>query len=148
MPFMDEISSEEFRIASRVLANLEISGEIERYGAMRAKQDRSPEEERKFIEIDSARRTFTHLFGKMWRLHKTGVVDDQIVRAVVGPDMVWTLLFVSEPLEQAVRKNYNSGLFEYFAALYPFEEIEVQWPRNANNSLPDRILRMSKEREA
>lgn len=139
MPIMDEIGSEEFRQASITLVALERRGEVDRYGQLRSKEQRNSEEQREFDRIDSARRRFVHLFHKLNRLRKSGVVEDDIVRTVVGPDVVWTLLYVDEPMEEAIRSNYSHDTFVYFQSLYPLEQIERQWPRNHGNPLSSRL---------
>jgi hypothetical protein len=139
MPIMDEIGSEEFRRASNVLGELERAGNIGRYRQLRAKDSRSADEQAEFDRIDSARRRFVHLFHKLNRLRKSGVVEDDIVRTVVGPDLVWTLLYIDEPMEEAIRENYSHETFVYFQSLYSPAQIEGQWPRNAANPLSRRF---------
>ncbi len=139
LPFMNEIASEEFRKASLLLAELERKGRVAHYGELRDRRDRSPEEVAEFDRLDAARRRFVHLFHKMHRLHESGVVDDETVRVVIGPDLVWFLLHVDEPMEEAIRANYSRAIFDYFQSLYPFDEIAAQWPRNPANPLSRRL---------
>ena len=140
-PIMDEIGSERFRKASIALGELERAGQIGRYRDLRHRQSPSQEEQDELERIDSARRCFVHLFHKLHRLHQTGVVDDDIVRSVIGPDQVWTLLHISEPLEAAIRSNYSHATFDYFQSLYPWDAVEGQWPRNEANPLTERLKR-------
>jgi len=139
MPIMDEIGSERFRKASIRLGELERAGQIDRYRRLRNAESLTPDEQEEFDEIDSARRCFVHLFHKLNRLSRTGVVDDDIARTVIGPDLVWTLLHISEPLEEAIRSNYSRSTFDYFQSLYSWDQIEGQWPRNPANPVSDRI---------
>ncbi|QYI99676.1 hypothetical protein KUV46_09960 [Thalassovita mediterranea] len=139
LAFMDDIAADEFRQASGILFEYERAGALGRYGVLRHKTDRTPEEEAEFQRFDSARRRFVHVFHKMKRLHAGGAVDLSTVRTVFSPDLVWTLLLLDEPMEEAIRANYNHETFVFFQELYEPEEILGQWPRTPGNPLPTRL---------
>ena len=139
MPFMDDIASEEFRQASNVLREYELKGTLGKYGLLREKADRTPEEQDEFELLDSSRRRFVHVFHKMARLAGNGAVADDMVRTVFSPDLVWTLLYIDEPMEEAIRANYSHRTFEYFQSLYEPSEIIGQWPRTEGNPVATRL---------
>ncbi|WP_300395953.1 hypothetical protein [Henriciella sp.] len=139
MPFMDDIASEEFRQASNILAEYERAGTLGRYRDLRHNPDRTHEEQEEFERLDSARRRFVHVFHKMARLARNDAVDSETVKTVFSPDLVWTLLYVDEPMEEAIRANYSHRTFEYFQSLYDPEEIIGQWPRTPGNPLATRL---------
>ena len=139
LAFMDDIAADEFRQASGVLFEYERAGKLARYGELRHKPDRGAQEEAEFQRLDSARRRFVHVFHKMKRLHDGGAVDLFTVRTVFSPDLVWTLLLIDEPMEEAIRANYNHDTFVFFQGLYEPEDILGQWPRTPGNPLPARL---------
>lgn len=139
LAFMDDIAADEFRQASGILFEYERAGALGRYGVLRHKTDRTPEEEAEYQRFDSARRRFVHVFHKMKRLHAGGAVDLSTVRTVFSPDLVWTLLLLDEPMEEAIRANYSHDTFVFFQELYEPEEILGQWPRTPGNPLPTRL---------
>lgn|GEM_PF-5291386 len=139
LAFMDDIAADEFRQASGILFDYERAGALSRYGVLRHKMDRTPEEEAEYQRFDSARRRFVLVFHKMKRLHAGGAVDLSTVRTVFSPDLVWTLLLVDEPMEEAIRANYSHDTFVFFQDLYEPGEILGQWPRTPGNPLPTRL---------
>lgn len=139
MPFMDDIATEEFRQASNILSEYERAAAIGRYNTLRHKGDRTPDEQEEFERLDSARRRFVHVFHKMARLSRNGAVDNEMVKTVFSPDLVWTLLYIDEPMEEAIRANYSHRTFEYFQSLYEPSEIIGQWPRTPGNPVATRL---------
>jgi hypothetical protein len=128
MPFMNEISSSEMRNAIITLSKFgkkdnfdEIYFELLQKN--KADQLQSGELE-EFELIDNSRRKFVGLFHKMQRLSATGVVDNEIVRVVLGPDSCWLLLNIVEPLDAKIRPNYSTTSFDFARDLYIPEIIE------------------------
>ena len=79
---------------------------------------RSPDSYR---PLDAKRRRVAHYFDKIYRLQRAEYIDDTFVRTVVGRDQVEFFLEVIEPLEKAVKSDYDKSAFEYFAKLYGVE---------------------------
>ncbi|WP_372626962.1 hypothetical protein [Arsukibacterium sp.] len=130
MPFMDQISSENMRSSIVYLADFHRGrndfAEFYRELLDKRKQSQlSTVEKEKLNEIDSARRNFVMIFHRMIKLHKTKVVDDEVVKVVIGPDHVWLLKHIVEPLEKSIRDNYSKSIFNFAYSLYTEEEIEL-----------------------
>ena len=130
MPFMHEIMSAEMREAIINLAMLKREhgeeGFAPYYGTLLEKRNSkslSESEKLEFELIDTSRRKFVGVFHKMQRLHQTGVVDLDIVKAVLGPDHCLMMLDISEPLEAQIRSNYSRDSFNFCRSLYPEAEL-------------------------
>lgn len=140
LAMMERTSSDEFRRAQQLLAEYENQGEISRFRELRNRgKERTPEEEQEYQTLDAARRKFVHVFHNLANLATQDLVDDQTVRAVVAPSMVFTLLFIDEPMEEAIRSNYDHTTFEYFQGLYPPGLVIKQWSRTEENPLTKRL---------
>ncbi|GAA4494492.1 hypothetical protein [Pseudaeromonas paramecii] len=130
MPFMSEISSSEMRKALIVISKFGREFDFqEKYAALITKRDNdllSDQESEQFELIDNSRRQFVGIFHKMFRLYKTGVVDDDIVRVVIGPDHCHMLLKTVEPLEAKIRTNYSRDIFDFARKLYSDATLEEQ----------------------
>lgn len=132
IPFMTEISSEEMRqsiITLSSFARKHGSKLANEYKKMRDKYHTnqiSKDELESFEKVDSARRKFIGIFHKMQRLKQTDVVDDKIVKAVIGPDHALLLISVIEPMEAEIRKNYSTAVFNFIRELYSQEELQEQ----------------------
>ena len=128
MPFMDEISSSEMRSSIITLSKFGKKDKFdEKYSRLLKKNQNDllqGSELEEFELIDSARRKFVGLFHKMQRLSETGVVEDKIVKVVLGPDSCWLLLNVVEPLDAKIRLNYSTASFDFARGLYSSEVIE------------------------
>lgn len=130
MPFMDQISSEKMRNSIVFLADFQRArDDFEQFYkellSKRKNAQLTTDDKQQLDEIDSARRHFVMIFHRMIKLHKTKVVDDEIVKVVIGPDHVWLLKHVIEPLERSIRDNYSRAIFNFAFGLYSEEEIEV-----------------------
>jgi len=130
MPFMNEISSFEMRKSIITLSKFgtrsnfdEVYFELLKKNKLDLLQNHDLEE---FELIDNSRRKFVGLFHKMQRLSATGVVDNEIVRVVLGPDSCWILLNIVEPLDAKIRQNYSTLSFDFARSLYPTEIIESE----------------------
>ena len=130
MPFMNEISSSEMRNAIITLSKF---GRKENFDKMyfdlvqKNKSDLLQNSELEEFElIDNSRRKFVGLFHKMQRLSATRVVDNEIVRVVLGPDSCWILLNIVEPLDAKIRPNYSTLSFDFARSLYSPEIIESE----------------------
>jgi len=130
MPFMNEISSSEMRNAIITLSKFgkkDNFDEIYIELLQKNKADQLQSEElAEFELIDNSRRKFVGLFHKMQRLSATGVVDNEIVRVVLGPDSCWILLNIVEPLDAKIRPNYSTLSFDFARNLYTAEVIESE----------------------
>lgn len=130
MPFMNEISSTEMRKAIITLSKFgkkDNFDEIYFNLLQKNKEDLLQEGELEVFELlDNSRRKFVGLFHKMQRLSATGVVDNEIVRVVLGPDSCWILLNVVEPLDAKIRKNYSTLTFDFARSLYTADIIESE----------------------
>lgn len=130
MPFMDLMSSNLIR--ESILKLVKFTKEVDfeaRFASFIRCRDQAdfPEEEKeKLEEIDRARRHVVGIFHKMYRLAKTDVVEKELARVVIGPDSVYLLKHAIEPLERAIRDNYDKSIFSYFYGLYSEEEVEKQ----------------------
>lgn len=77
--------------------------------------------------IDPHRRVFIGPLHRLHRLWSAGIIDDDLVRVILTPDIALTLLNIVEPLERAIRPNYMRGVFDMVRALFPDEdELRVQ----------------------
>ncbi|ABM01326.1 hypothetical protein SHAM105786_11570 [Shewanella amazonensis] len=130
MPFMNEISSAEMR---KAIIELSKFGRMENFDAIyygllhRNKSGSLEGADLEFFEtVDNARRKFVGLFHKMQRLSATGVVDNEIVRVVLGPDSCWLLLNIVEPLDAKIRPNYSTVTFDFARGLYSAETVDVK----------------------
>lgn len=140
LAMMERTSSDEFRKAQQLLAEYEHQGKISRFGELRSKgRARTPDEDQEYQTLDAARRKFVHVFHNLANLAAQDLVDDRTVRAVVAPSMVFTLLFIDEPMEEAIRSNYDHTTFNYFQGLYPPALVIKQWTRNEDNPLTKRL---------
>jgi len=130
MPFMNEISSSEMRAAIIALSKFGKKANFDEvYFDLLQKNKKDllkGLELEQFELIDGSRRKFVSLFHKMQRLSATGVVDDEIVKVVLGPDSCWLLLNIVEPLDAKIRPNYSTLSFDLARSLYSEEVIESQ----------------------
>ena len=128
MPCMTELGSEEMRQAIITLSALKREPDfalIYKTLIEKRKNETLDEKEKNKLEtVDRSRRKFSAFFHKIQRLAKTGVIDESIVKVVIGPDHCWLLLHVVEPLEQQIRANYSTTTFDYARTLYPTEVLE------------------------
>lgn len=131
MPFMDDISSAEMRDSIIFLSDFkrqndhfseEFSGLLEK----RKSNNLEADDATKLDRIDNSRRRFVMIFHRMYKLKNTHVVDDDIIKVVIGPDHVKLLLDVVQPLEQAIRENYSREIFEFAKVLYSEEVLFTQ----------------------
>ena len=65
------------------------------------------------------------IFHRMYKLHCTKVVDEEIVKVVIGPDHVYLLLTIIEPLESVIRENYSKSIFDFARLLYAEDELQT-----------------------
>jgi len=130
LPLMDEIGSEDMRKAIIRISDFKRHhGEdgkfVEYYSSLLAKRRSntlSEAEAQQFDEIDRARRRFVMIFHKMHRLNKSGIIGDNIVKVVIGPDDTDLLLETVEKLEAAIRANYSLEIFDFARRLYTEQE--------------------------
>lgn len=134
LPLMDEIGSEDMRKARIRVSDFKRHHDecefINYYTTLLKKRranELSDEETQELDEIDSARRRFVFIFHKLHRLNKSGVIGNNIVKVVVGPDAVDLLLETVEKLEAAIAPNYSQEIFDLARQLYTDEE--RQWGR-------------------
>jgi hypothetical protein len=76
-----------------------------------------------FQDINAARRRFIMIFHKLHKLNKIGVIDDDIVKVVIGPDTADLLLETVEKLEAAIRTNYSREVYDFTRRLYTEAEL-------------------------
>lgn len=130
MPFMDEISSPEMRRAIITLSKFGKKNNFDGIYSELLQKNKSDslqgDELEEFELVDGSRRKFVGLFHKMQRLSATGVVEDEIVKVVLGPDSCWILLHIVEPLDSKIRNNYSTASFDFARRLYPSEVIESE----------------------
>lgn len=130
MPFMNEISSSEMRAAIIALSKFSKKENFDELYFELLQKNKNDllkgKELEQFELIDGSRRKFVGLFHKMQRLSATGVVDDEIVKVVLGPDSCWILLNIVEPLDAKIRPNYSTLSFDLARSLYSKEMIESQ----------------------
>ena len=128
MPCMNELASEEMRQAIISLSSLYTVPDFAvTYKALLNKRKAGTlddKENEKLENMDRSRRRFSGFFHKIQRLARTGVVDDKIVKVVIGPDHCWLLLNVVEPLEQQIRANYSTTTFDFARRLYSAQVLE------------------------
>jgi len=118
---LDDIRSQEWGDAHTALADWQRAHPAdfaEVFGRERRKAD-SPS-----ATIDRHRRVFIKPFHKMWRLVQVGVVDDRVAMAIVSEVYVHSLLNIVEPLERAIRANYDVSGFRWVESLFTKEELE------------------------
>lgn len=75
---------------------------------------------------DKRRRIFMKPVYKVWHLANAGIVDDDFSRAVLGPDLISTVLDVIEPLNALIRSNYDRSLFEWARSLYTEHDLKTK----------------------
>lgn len=71
--------------------------------------------------LEPHRRTFINPFHKLQRLWTAKIIDDTFVKIILTPDAALTLLDIVEPLENSIRCNYDSAIFNMVRVLYPDE---------------------------
>lgn len=106
LPLMNEVGTEEMRIARIRISDFkrrygEDGGFVGHYSALlekRRSQVITYHEAEELELIDGVRRRFVFTFHKMHRLWQTGVIDNDIVRVVIGPDSADLLLETVEKL--------------------------------------------------
>ncbi|MEZ9209417.1 hypothetical protein AB6E95_18195 [Vibrio splendidus] len=129
LPFMDEISSSDMRDSIIVLTTFNRKNRFDDvYGELLRQRESgtlSDAEQSELEIIDKSRRKFVGLFHKMHRLHKTGVVDNEMVKVVLGADHCLILLSIIEPLEAQIRSNYSRDVFEFYCGLYTEDELNL-----------------------
>jgi hypothetical protein len=130
MPFMDEISSEDMRQAIIYLSDMQRKDKEFKstYANLLVKRKSgilSQADEVFLNDIDRARRKFVMIFHRMYKLHCTKVVDEEIVKVVIGPDHVYLLLTIIEPLESVIRENYSKSIFDFARLLYAEDELQT-----------------------
>lgn len=131
LPLMEEIGSDEMRQAIISIADFERKNGGENnfdkvYKKLLEKRKSGTiiENERiELEEVDSARRRFSMIFHKMYRLRKSNVVSDDIVKLVIGPDSAYLFLKVVKKLEAAIRTNFSGDLFDFAQQLYTEQEL-------------------------
>jgi hypothetical protein len=68
--------------------------------------------------IDHARRLVSHHFQKIYSMSKEALLDPRVLRQVADKGQVELYCSMVEPLEAAVRADYDRSSFEYLAALH------------------------------
>jgi hypothetical protein len=68
--------------------------------------------------IDHARRLISHHFQKVYTLGKERLLEKRLVLNVVDEWQANLYCTIVEPLEAAVRPDYDKSSFVYFAAMY------------------------------
>jgi hypothetical protein len=68
--------------------------------------------------IDHARRLVSHHFQTIYFLGKEGLLEERLIRNLADEWQVNLYCTIVEPLEDAVRQDYDKSSFIYFAALY------------------------------
>lgn len=130
MPFMDEISSPEMRSAIIALSKFGKKSNFDELYFGLLQKNKSDllkgSELEEFELIDKSRRKFVGLFHKMQRLSATGIVEDEIVKVVLGPDSCWLLLKIVELLDAKIRPNYSTVSFDFARSLYASEVIDSE----------------------
>lgn len=129
MPFMDEISSDEMRRSIIKLADYKRENEAfasDYESLINARKAGIIDDSQltRLEEIDQARRKFVMIFHRMYKLKKTDVVSDKIVKVVIGSDHVKLLLENVEPLEAKIRSNYSRDIFVFASSLYSKKELD------------------------
>nr|WP_206513175.1 hypothetical protein [Vibrio alfacsensis] len=130
LPFMNEISSSDMRDSIIALTAFKRKNNKfdDVYGELLSKRESgtlSDTEQSELELLDKSRRKFVGLFHKMHRLYKTGVVDNEMVKVVLGPDHCLMLLSIIEPLEAQIRSNYSRDIFEFCSDLYTEDELNL-----------------------
>lgn len=129
MPFMNEITSMDMRDAILKLIKFYRGYDNfdEHYDLLLKSYNSDSLDEQslqEFSSIDDARRRFVGLFHKMQRLAATKVVEEEVIKVVLGPDHCWVLLTIVEPLDAKIRKNYSRNSFNFARSLYSESIIE------------------------
>lgn len=129
LPLFDEISSEDWRGAAIAVSDFKrrygpdrFSDTFEHLLQKRQEGSLSEGEERELTEVDLGRRKMAMSLQKLHRLSKTDVVDDDLARLVMGPDLADLYIVTVEPLEAAVRQNYNRDPYDFARRLFSESE--------------------------
>lgn len=78
------------------------------------------------FEVDKARRVFIEPCYKIWHVWQARIVDDDFAKAILDEVIVRTMLKVIEPLEGAIRQNYDDSMFRAAETLYDAETLEAR----------------------
>jgi len=131
LPLMDEVGGDQMRKAIIKISDFKrLNGGENKFDKIykellgKRRTGKLTENERvELEEVDSARRRFSMIFHKMYRLRKSKVVNDEIVKLVIGPDSAHLFLNVVKRLEVAISDNYNRDLFDFSRQLYTEKEL-------------------------
>jgi hypothetical protein len=102
LSLMGNINSEQWGNAHRTVAQWarEHPGDfITKFKENRTK-DNTPEQ-----EVDKARRILVDPYHKVIRLSQARIISERLARAVLTPDICWTLYFIIRHLEQCIRSH-------------------------------------------